>query len=134
MPTINANGDRGSSPAMVMFASKCTIVLGVAICKRECWVLSGFIPEDEGEQGRIDAERRTLGFDPCLRSHELTASGNASKSPKRVLAALTGDQWERQQKCWLETPLDTLRERGGNNGLKDYLSEVETHLAPCITQ
>jgi len=69
-----------------------------------------------------------------LRSHELTACKNdvATHSPKRVLRHLTRDDKDREQRCWHESPLATLRERGGENGLATYLHEVRHHLAPLI--
>ena len=64
------------------------IVVGLAVVERECWVISGFDPRDEVETSRLAAERQTLGFDPRVRSHELTAckDDHAQRSPKRVLA------------------------------------------------
>jgi hypothetical protein len=49
------------------------IVVGVAIVERESWVITGFIPRDEPETSRLEAERVRLGFDPCCKSHQLTA-------------------------------------------------------------
>ena len=36
-------------------------------------MISGFDPQDDVEKSRLAAERQTLGFDPRVRSHELTA-------------------------------------------------------------
>lgn len=110
------------------------IAVGVAIVERECWVVSGFEPQDEGEASRLDAERRTLGFDPRLRSHELTAckNDNARHSPKRVLRQLAGDDRERERRCWTQSALELLRQRGVQNGLAAYLQEVRDRLAPLI--
>jgi hypothetical protein len=110
------------------------IVVGVAVVERECWVISGFEPQDDGESSRLAAERGTLGFDPRLRSHELTAckDDNATRSPKRVLRALAGDDRHREGRCWRESPLQLLRERGSENGLAAYLHEVRHRLAPLI--
>jgi hypothetical protein len=49
------------------------IIVGLAIVERECWVISGFDPQGKAEAARLEAERTTLGFNPCERSHELTA-------------------------------------------------------------
>lgn len=110
------------------------IVVGLAVVERECWVISGFDPQDDAESSRLDAERSTLGFDPRLRSHDLTAckDDHALRSPKRVLRQLSGDDRHRERRCWMETALERLRERGGENGLAAYLHEVRDRLAPLI--
>ncbi len=110
------------------------IVVGLAVVERESWVISGFDPQDDREQARLDGERTTLGFNPCERSHELTASKNdqAPRSPKRVLRQLSGDSRDRERHCWTSTPLDRLRGRSGGNGLAAYLQEVRDRLAPLI--
>jgi hypothetical protein len=110
------------------------IVVGLAVVEREAWVISGFEPQDEAEQTRLDTERQTLGFYPHERSHELTAckDDTAPRSPKRVLQALTGGDFDRERRCWNNTPLARLRERGTENGLVHYLDEVRTRLAPLI--
>lgn len=111
------------------------IVVGLAVVEREAWVICGFEPRDGSEESaRLVTERQTLGFDPRLKSHELTACKNdqAPRSPKRVLQALSGGEWERERECWSATPLDVLRERGGANGLAKYMGEVREHLASLI--
>ena len=110
------------------------IVLGVSVIERESWVLSGFEPKDDDEVDRVKSEREKLGFNPCVEPHKLTAckDDTALKSPKRVLAVLSDNDWQRERQCWLETSLDILRNRGAENGLKAYLDEVEAHLMPVI--
>jgi hypothetical protein len=110
------------------------IVVGVAVVERECWVISGYDPQGETESARLEQERKKLGFDPRERSHELTACKNdlALRSPKRVLRELSGDDRDRERRCWRETALLTLRERGGENGLAAYLQEVRERLAGLI--
>src|SRR5262249_51155131 len=107
---------------------------GLAIVERESWVVSGFEPQDEGESARLEVEKQTLAFDPRLRSHELTAckDNQATRSPKRVLRQLAGDDRHRERRCWTEPPLELLRERGAANGLAAYLHEVRHRLAPLI--
>jgi hypothetical protein len=111
------------------------IVVGLAIVERECWVVSGFEPQDEGELSRLETERKRLGFDPRLRNHELTACKNdqAVHRPKRVLGELTGYNRDRQRRCWKEVSLNLLQERGGQNGLATYLHEVRDLLAPLTS-
>jgi hypothetical protein len=110
------------------------IVVGLAVVEREAWVISGFEPQDEAEQMRLDAELQTLGFHPCERSHELRAGkdDSAPRSPKRVLRQLSGGDFDRERRCWTMTPLSRLREHGTENGLVQYLDEVRIRLAPLI--
>ena len=110
------------------------IVIGLAVVEREAWVICGFESHDSHEQDRLDVERQTLGFYPHEKSHLLTAckDDNAPRSPKRVLRALTGGDFERERSCWCNTSLAHLRERGTENGLLPYLNEVRTLLAPLI--
>jgi hypothetical protein len=113
---------------------KIPVVVGLAVVERECWVISGFVPRDPPEEKRLTEERGTLGFDPRHRSHELTAGKDdqAPRSPKRVLRKLSGGVQEREQRCWRETALDILVERGKDNGLKLFLEEVRERFAPLI--
>jgi len=121
---------RSSEPADI------PIVIGFAIIERESWVISGFNPQDQTEHERLQAVIQQLGHDPRTHSHRLTACKNdqALRSPKRVLRLLCGEdpQRDRERFCWQVTPLDTLRDRGTENGLVDYLDEIKTRLAPLI--
>jgi len=110
------------------------VVIGLANAEREAWVLSGYVAKDELEQELLAKERQHLGFDPCERSDELTAGrdDNAKRSPKRVLNVLCNGSNDREQECWTQTPLETLRRRGEENGLKEYLNEVQTLIVPLF--
>jgi hypothetical protein len=110
------------------------VVVGLAVVERECWVINGFDPLDEAEESRLAAERRTLGFDPRLRSEELTACKNnsATRSPKRVLRVLCDSDHVREAICWRDTHLDTLHGRGALNGLREFLDEVRSKIAVLI--
>lgn len=124
----------GLEQARAQDRSGIVIVVGLAVVERESWVISGYEPQDEGESDRLEQERKNLGFDPRMRSHELTACKNdhALRSPKRVLKVLSGDDRERECRCWCDTDLRVLRERGGMNGLATYLEEVRGQLAGLI--
>ncbi len=124
----------GLEQARKPFHGKIVIVVGFAIVERESWVICGYDPRDPGESEHLEAERKRLGFDPRLRSHELTACKNdqAPRSPKRVLRELSGDDRHRERRCWCETSLDVLRERGVENGIAAYLLEVRERLAPML--
>jgi hypothetical protein len=97
-------------------------------------VISGFEPQDDEETSSLTAERQALGFDPRLRSHELTAckNNNAPRSPKRVLRVLCAGDADRERRCWLETALTTLRGRGTENGMVAFLDEVRKNFATLI--
>ena len=124
----------GLDQARKQYRSKIPIVVGLAVVEREAWVISGFDPQDDDEARRLESERRKLGFDPRLRSHELTAGKNdqAPRSPKRVLSCFSGDDYGREQHCWAKTSLEVLRERGSDNGLVAYLDEIRDQLAQLI--
>ena len=110
-----------------------TIVIGVANTKREAWVLAGWDPDDQHEAAALEAVRSEVGFDPRLGSEQLHAKvENAKLSAKRVLSALTQDDADRERKCWEATPLDTLRTRGTENGLADFMHEIADRLTPLI--
>ena len=111
------------------------VVIGLANAEREAWVLAGYVAKDERERELLAAERQTLGFDPCERSEKLTAGrdDNAKRSPKRVLNVLCNGSKDREQECWTQTSLETLRQRGEENGLKEYLNEAKTSIVPLLT-
>lgn len=108
-----------------------SIVIGWADPMREAWVLAGFEPETDDERERLEALRKELGFHPCEEAHALGAKDEqAKRSPKRVLSKLTGDDHERETRCWTAAPLDRLRDRGERTGLRAFLVDLEDHLVP----
>ncbi|MBK7535310.1 MAG: hypothetical protein IPI49_08015 [Myxococcales bacterium] len=113
------------------------IVYGCPDFEREAWVLAGFEAESEAESAALSELRAELGFSPVTESHRLTAQrdhdphgGEHKKSAKRVLARLTSNDPDREQRCWRHMPLQALRARGGDNGLASYLDEVRQTLLP----
>ena len=109
------------------------VVIGLAHYKRECWVLNRFVPANDRETALVAELRRELSFDPIIQSHRLTAKlDHELRSAKRVLGELTQHQWEREEACWAQTPLATLRERGGPSGLAAFLAEVADRLVPLF--
>jgi hypothetical protein len=123
---------RGLEQARGQFA-EIVVVIGLAHPMRECWVLAGFEPRDDGERQRYSNARQQLGFCPCEHSERLTAKHDHDKaSAKRVLGELSGRQHEREAECWRDVPLATLEARGSNNGLRDYLGELRARLMPRI--
>ncbi len=112
------------------------VVIGLAHCKRECWVLAGFDPvaEDEAEQVLLTEIRQEIGFDPRLNAERLTAKHDQDKlSAKRVLAVLTRNDRDREEFCWKVASLVTLSQRGVESGLADFLRELKDRLLPLFT-
>ncbi|NEQ39047.1 MAG: hypothetical protein F6K40_23410 [Okeania sp. SIO3I5] len=113
------------------------IVMGMANRNREAWVLNGFIPLNKSEEKTLEEIKNQLNFDPCQESHRLGSNSKAEperrRNPKVVLEKLTGGDFERERKCWEETDLEILRNRGVSTGLTDYINEVENQLTSIIT-
>ncbi len=111
------------------------VLIGLAVPEREAWVIAGFDPADRTETVRLENERQLLGFDPRTDSDRLMATSDdtAKKSAKRVLKSLSGDSREREATCWQSTALETLKSRGGNNGLKAFIDDVTTTLVPLVS-
>jgi hypothetical protein len=124
---------RGLEQARDASPLKQRIVIGLAHTKRECWVLAGFEACDDQELSLLTAIKQELGFDPCTQSEQLTAIHDHDKrSAKRVLKHLVQGDKDREATCWKQTPLQLLRERGEQTGLRQYLEEVEQRLVPLF--
>ena len=108
------------------------VVIGFAVTKRECWALAGFEPSSDREFACLEQLRQELGGDPRVGSHELTAKHDQDRrSAKRVLGLLCQDDADRESRCWEETDLAVLSDRGRVNGLANYLKEVSERLV-CL--
>jgi hypothetical protein len=102
------------------------VVEGLAIPKREAWVLAGFVPPSDDERRRPEACRQGLGFDPTIEAHRLTVGPHgANESAEDVLDALTGGQLEREAWRHKGTALSTLVGRGASSGLAAFVGEIE---------
>jgi hypothetical protein len=109
------------------------IVLGCPDRMREAWVLAGFEPESKEEHARLEELRKELGFSPCHEGHRLSGlDEDRRRQPKNVVDRLTDEDFEREERCWREAPLDRLRERGAYNGLGTFLDEVKDRLVPLF--
>jgi hypothetical protein len=100
-------------------------------------VLNGFVCENEREQAELESIRQGINFDPCLKAERLRYASQASRAernPKEILHRLTDGNHEREEKCWKDTALATLRERGEETMLKNYLDEVESSLLPLFSK
>jgi hypothetical protein len=104
------------------------VVVGVANRMSECWIINGFDPTD-AEQHRFEIECDRVKFDPRLRAQDLADRNDSDdRSPKRVLRSLSDGDRDRERACLWDTPLEWLRTRGEETGLKDFISELETRL------
>jgi hypothetical protein len=120
----------GFEQARTTWKSTWPVIIGIPHTKRECWVLAGFEPQTPAEQTRLKELAQELGFDPRLRSEELSAAEKgAKKNAKRVLKELAPD-YDRESACWQKADLSVLRARGANNGLADFLKEIDKQLVP----
>lgn len=114
-----------------------TIVIATPNPKREAWVLNGFICENEREQAELAFIRQEIKFDPCLQAERLRYASQTSRperNPKDILHRLTNGDHERKERCWADTPLTILRERGEATLLKDFLDEIGNALLPLFSK
>ena len=110
------------------------VIVGVAHCKRECWVLNGFIPRNDFEKEVLKDLKGNMGFDPCQQAEKLTASTpGAKRDAKQAAECLTGGDFNREAACWRNTPLEILKQRGVGTGLTRFLEEVQDQLAPLFS-
>ena len=108
------------------------VVIGVAIPKREAWILAGFSPSDAEERRALAIEIRRLGRDPTRKPHELRARTHGAKTDiKAVFAALAIDV-DPELRCLSEPSLADLRGRGEHTGLPEFLDEVMDQLVPLL--
>jgi hypothetical protein len=137
VPDSDCDMDRlkGLQQARNYARSALPIVVGLAHTKRECWHICGFEPEDDEEQELLTAMGREFSFNVIAQSEELTAKHSATtdkRSAKRVLSRLCNDDHERELRCLTTLPIAKLKERGTNNGLADFLKQLETDLVPLF--
>jgi hypothetical protein len=108
------------------------IAIGLAHVNRECWVLAGFEPQGEDEQRTLADLEKELGFDPRSRSHALRGKPGEPRHAKLVLQRLVGNDKDREEACWTGCALETLKARGAETGLADYLDEVRSRIVPLF--
>jgi hypothetical protein len=108
------------------------IILALPNPNQEAWVLNGFLP-NQAETAILTKLKQELGFDPCHKAEELSASEETAKrNAKRVVTKLTENSRARKEQCWTDTPLSVLRQRGQETNLAAYLKEVSDHLLPLL--
>ncbi len=110
------------------------IAIGLPNEAREAWVLAGFRPAGPAEESLLADLRSELGFCPLAQSARLRHEDDGPRSGKRVLRVLTSGDADREERCWTDTPLQTLRDRGEQNGLRDFLDEIEQYLVPLLSR
>jgi hypothetical protein len=65
-------------------------------------------------------------FDPIPEAERLRAPKPSEQNhPKRVLRELSGGDPAREARCWSETPLQAVRERGIRTGLTRFLLHTQ---------
>jgi hypothetical protein len=107
-----------------------TIVAATPDPEIEGWLVSGFLPRDNGERTGLEGLRRELSFDPTTQSHRLTAHPNdAPTDAKRVLSRLCEDDRDREHACLQR---DVLHQRGDFNGARAFLDEVDQRMVPIF--
>jgi hypothetical protein len=114
-----------------------TIMIATPNAKREAWVLNGFVCENEREQAELESIRQEINFDPCLKAERLryaSQTARTERDPKEIPRRLTGGNYEREEKCWKDTPLSTLRERGVETHLREFLDETKNRLLPLFSK
>jgi hypothetical protein len=96
----------------------------------EGWIVSGFVPGDDGERRSLEQLRRELSFDPTLHSHRLTSHPNdAATDAKRVLSRLCNGDADRENICLAR---DILHQRGANNWARAFLDEIDRRVLPVF--
>jgi hypothetical protein len=108
------------------FGGRIQVCVGIADLELESWLLTGFVAQTDEEKRRLRAEVERLHFDPTCNAELLThRHDHDPKSPKRVLEVLAPrSDFVRREQCWTMTPLEVLREKGANNGLRAFLDEA----------
>lgn len=118
---------------------KMPAVLGIQRHELECWLLAGFHTENAEETKHLEALCRGdfppgVGFNPCEKSHDLTATKKDDEklSPKRVLKHLSNGDRTRELKGLHRDNHAALKRRGTENGLDDFLRDIEERLVPNV--
>lgn len=114
------------------------VIVGLAVPKREAWVLNGFDPQNENEIQLLDKVRRELTLDPCTEAHRLRGKVNQPgielRDIKRVLMELVDNNPLREEQCWRTTSLDILITRGNETGLTDYIDNIREFMIPILVR
>lgn len=99
----------------------------------ESWMLHGFICENEHEEEQLKTLRQDFGFDPCTHGHQLHPDDAKDVIGKLISDTGGSKNMERRGRCWANTDLKTLSERGQDSHLAAFLDEVKNDLLPLLT-
>jgi hypothetical protein len=99
----------------------------------EAWMLHGFVCENQHEEDQLMALRKEFGFDPCTHGHELHPDDAKVVISKLISDAGGNKNMERRERCWADTDLNMLRERGKDSHLAAFLDEIKNDLLPLLT-
>lgn len=115
-------------------AAPCVLCVAMAP-EAEAWVCAGFSPSGEQERGAHKALCDELSFDPTTQPHRLTGGDESEPNDaKRALKRLVPDKYsERAERCWTETPLETLEDRGRCAGIREFLQAVRGFAIPFLS-
>lgn len=108
-----------------------TIIIGFAHTERECWLLACVCANTDEQNALLDRLRQELGFHPCVSSERLVATKDdqAVRSPKRVWNLLCEVNIDAQS-CLANATIQQQLDNGRQNGLADFLIEIQQHLIP----
>ena len=141
---LDADKDRGTAAIMDEGARSAlknpndlVVIIAAPYKEAEAWVAAGIVPSTPQERGRHEKERARLGFDPITSPHELssgksTDKRDAKRTCEEILGGAFKDEPERWQRCWEETPLETLEENGSDAGLAEYTRNVGRRIVPLL--
>jgi hypothetical protein len=115
------------------FSVAVPIILATPKRVLEVWMLHGFKGENEKEDRQLESLRKAFGFDVCERGERLHGDDAKDAIRKLITADSRISSVERREKCWTETTIETLRERGAESHLTDFLDEVRDQLLPLLT-
>lgn len=100
------------------------IVAALAQPEAESWLVCAWQPSNDSERSAHQSVRQDLGFDPIVRSHELTStSGSSRKDAKQVLDLLAGSAGRAEERFHLR-PMAEFEQVGAANGLASFLREL----------
>jgi len=110
-----------------------SVAVGVAVPKREAWVLNAFRPKTSAERAakkRLDGQ---LKLDVCRQAHRLRGGRGEPRDAKQVLSELTCGDVERELDALREhDSLEALKACGAESGLADFVAELQSALGPAV--
>ncbi len=103
------------------------VAVGCPVPEREAWILNVLDPESKA----VIEKRKELQLDPVRRAHQLRGKPGEPRDIKGVLEELCG-KTDEQIHHLEETPLGTLKERGGESGLTHFVAQLEDLLPNLV--